>query len=132
MRLLNASLLSMFKKVWPQAGKRNPLIICKFNDPTTCWSRYVTEYNEKTGLCYGYVSGDYSERKYFWLKELESINWKFSKTWRIERDEFFKPCNYSALFGQQKSDSRFILGSYILNVVTVLILIIQTINYNQQ
>ena len=125
MALVNNKLISLFKKVWHQASQKDPVFVCKFYDPSTQWSWYATDYNDETKSFFGYVNGDYSYWWYFSLNQLEKTKRPFSSQCRIQRDEFFKPTNYSALFREQKKDSSLIRRTFLYSMFQLLIVIVQ-------
>ena len=87
MKLLTKELISQFKKIGSQDSVKDPIVVAKFFNPTGAGTWFATEFNEKTGEFYGYVSifGDHcDEWGYFTLKELEEIKGLFGLG--IERD----------------------------------------------
>ena len=90
MKLLTKELEKRFAKVGSQENEADPIIIAKFFNPTGAGTWYVTEYNPKEKVFYGYVSifGDHNDEwGSFGLDELESIKGKFGLG--IERDKYF-------------------------------------------
>ena len=49
------------------------------------WTWYITEWDPKTGQCFGLVNGFEAELGYFDLNELSEVNW-IANTPAIERD----------------------------------------------
>lgn len=99
MKLLTKDLLKIFKKIGSQDWiNEDPIVICKFFNPTWAWTWYATEFNENEWIFYGYVSifwDNCDEWWYFTLSELESFKWRF---WLgIERDLFFSPTPFSKI-----------------------------------
>lgn len=95
MKLLTKAILTQFEKVGDQSNEADPLVICKFFYPDFHRTRYATEFNPETKVCFGYVVSEFSERWAFSLTELENSRWKL---WlKIERDRFFKSCRFSEL-----------------------------------
>ncbi|EKD66378.1 MAG: hypothetical protein ACD_49C00049G0011 [uncultured bacterium (gcode 4)] len=98
MKLLTKDIIKLFKKYWNQSNSSDPVVICKFFNPTWAWSWYVTEYIEEDRLFYGYVSifwDHCDEWGYFLLDELEIFRWRFGL--KIERDISFEPIRFSLL-----------------------------------
>lgn len=95
MKLLTQELLGKFKKVWNQSQSSDPLVICKFFDPCSQWTRYATEYDPEYREFFGYVEWHFNERWPFSLDELEECRNRFGLG--IERDRFFTPCHFSNL-----------------------------------
>mgnify|MGYP001440537658 FL=1 len=90
MKLLTKEILKRFEEVGSQENKPDPLVICKFFNPTGAGTWYATEYNPKTKEFFGWVSifNDWNdELGYFSLEELESIKGPFGLG--IERDLHF-------------------------------------------
>jgi len=90
MKLLTKEIIKRFAEVGSQENKPDPLIICKFFNPTGAGTWYATEYNPETREFFGYVSifGDWNDEfGYFSLDELESIKGPFGLG--IERDLHF-------------------------------------------
>lgn len=56
MKLITKEILELFRKHQDQSSNKNPLVICKFFNPTGAGTWYATEYNEETGIFFGYVS----------------------------------------------------------------------------
>ena len=89
MKLLTKELISQFKKTGSQSKVKDPIVVAKFFNPTGAGNWFATEFNEKTGEFFGYVSifGDHcDEWGYFTLKELEDFKGAFGLG--IERDLF--------------------------------------------
>lgn len=98
MKLLTKALEQRFKKVGGQDGKEDPLIICKFFNPTGRGTWYASEYQPKEKLFFGYVSlfGDHNDEwGYFSLEELKSLKLPFGLG--IERDLYFKEKSFSQI-----------------------------------
>lgn len=90
MQLITKELEKEFKKVGSQMDKPDPLVICKFFNPTGAGTWWATEYNPETKIFFGYVSifGDHNDEwGSFSLKELEEYQGKFGLG--IERDLYF-------------------------------------------
>lgn len=98
MKLLTKPLLKYFQKIGNQSENADPLVICKFFNPTGAGTWYATEFDEENGIFFGYVSifGDWNDEwGNFALSELESFRWKFGLG--IERDIHFDPKQFSEL-----------------------------------
>ena len=90
MKLMTKFLEQRFTMVGSQEGKKDPLIITKFFNPTGAGTWYASEYNPKDRLFFGYVSifGDWNDEwGYFSLDELQSYTGRFGLG--IERDFTF-------------------------------------------
>ena len=94
MKLLTKEILDIFKKTWKQEGD-NPLMICKFFDPSSQWTWYASEYYQEERQFYGYVIGFEWEWWYFSLDELEQARGKLG-IW-MERDMWFEPKYFNEL-----------------------------------
>lgn len=89
MKLLTKAILKRFATVGRQASG-DPLVICKFFNPTGAGTWLATEYDPETAMFYGYVSifGDgCDEWGYFSLEELSNYRGRFGLG--IERDLHF-------------------------------------------
>lgn len=62
MKLLTQEILADFRKVGNQMQEADPILICKFFHPASVRTRYPTEYDEESGIFYGYVIGIENER----------------------------------------------------------------------
>ena len=96
MKLLNEEVLMQFKLVGDQSELKDPIVICKFFNPTGAGTWFATEYNEEEQIFFGYVSifGDHcDEWGYFSLSELESFVGRFGLG--IERDLYFSQLKFS-------------------------------------
>jgi hypothetical protein len=79
-----------FKKVGRQMDKKDPIVVCKFFNPTGIGTWLATEYNPDTQIFFGYVSffGDFNDEwGSFLLQELEEYCGPFGLG--IERDLYF-------------------------------------------
>src|SRR5512135_2156342 len=85
MKLLTKAILAKLPALYSQEDKKDPMVVCKFFDPTGSWTWYVLEGSpvDKEGLFdtdqekvdflfFGYVAGDFPELGYFSLHELET------------------------------------------------------------
>ncbi len=98
MKLLTKKILKYSQKIWDQSRDADPIVFCKFFNPTWAGTWYATEFDEKSGVFFGYVSifGDWNDEwGSFTLSELESFRWKFGLG--IERDIYFEPKRFSEL-----------------------------------
>lgn len=62
----------------------------KLFSPYSNWTWYVTEWDPKTGLCFGLVQGFETELGYFDLTELAEVT-VFGGVPAVERDLYWKP-----------------------------------------
>lgn len=88
MELLTPELRAELPKLYIQDGNQNPTVYAKFFFPAGRWTWFVTE-GEPDGddfRFFGYVVGDFDERGYFSLNELQSIN---IRGLTVERDLHF-------------------------------------------
>jgi hypothetical protein len=103
MQLLTQEIKQKLPKLYSQENEKDPMVICKFFDPTSAWTWYVIEGEEKDydygrdTLFFGYVIGDDAELGYFTLHELETAKQGLTglKALPIERDLYFTPCRLS-------------------------------------
>lgn len=95
MKLLTKKLELRFEQVGSQDKVEDPIIICKFFDPTGSWSWFAIEYDAKQGIFFGMVHGLEKELGCFSLFELEQLRFPFGL--RIERDLHFEECSLSKL-----------------------------------
>ena len=96
MKLLTKQLEARFKKVGRQEKSKDPLVICKFFNPTGRGTWFATEYDPVDKIFFGYVSifGDHcDEWGSFALSELEDFKGQFGLG--IERDLHFGEKNMS-------------------------------------
>ena len=96
MKLLTEELKSRFAKVGRQEDKEDPIIICKFFNPTGIGTWFATEYDPEEKMFFGYVSlfGDYNDEwGSFSLAELEEFRGLGGLG--IERDLYFDECQAS-------------------------------------
>lgn len=73
MKLLTKALLEQFQKVGSQNDNPDPIIICKFFCASFHWTWFASEYSEEDRLFFGFVDGDFPERGYFSLDEMEGF-----------------------------------------------------------
>lgn len=104
MKLLTKEIINKLPKRYSQENEKNPMIICKFFDPTGSWSWYAIE-GEQEGddfIFFGLVEGFESELGYFSLHELETCKQGLTgmRALPIERDIHFKPCRLSEIRGK--------------------------------
>ena len=104
--LLTKELEKTLPALYSQEKNADPMVICKFFDPTSQWTWYAIEGSpvddngycdtdkEKVGfLFFGLVCGFDVELGYFLLSELETFRGKFGLP--IERDLYFQPTRLS-------------------------------------
>lgn len=92
MKLIIKELEEEFKKVGSQEDVRDPIVICKFFNPTGSGTWLAISYNPIDKIFFGYVSifGDAcDEWGNFSLAELENFTGRLGLG--IERDIFFQP-----------------------------------------
>jgi len=92
MKLMTKELEGQFKKVGSQENINDPIVVCKFFNPTGVGTWLATEYDPKTKIFFGYVSffGDHcDEWGSFSLRELEEYCGPFGLG--VERDLYFTP-----------------------------------------
>lgn len=102
MKLLTVELIKRFEKVGNQEKVKDPLVICKFFDPTGSWSWYATEFDGKDTF-FGLVDGFEKELGYFSLSELEQAKngQQGILALPIERDLYFKEQPLSQAKGER-------------------------------
>lgn len=99
MKLINKQLEERFAQIGDQSEISNPTIVAKFFNAGGSQTWYASEYDPKTRICYGYVTGMFeNEWGYFSIDELESIKLRFGLG--IERDIFFKEISFDDLMKQ--------------------------------
>jgi hypothetical protein len=98
-KLLPEEMQGKIPPLYSQEGKKDPMVVCKFFDPTSSWTWYVIEggKQEDDYLFFGYVVGLEAELGYFSLSELENCKQGLTglRALPIERDLFFTPCKLS-------------------------------------
>ena len=105
MKLLTKALKKQIPALYSQENVKDPMVICKFFDPTGGWTWYVTEGQEETHdygvdfLFFGLVIGSESEQGYFTLNQLETAKKGLTgmRALPIERDLYFTPCRLSEI-----------------------------------
>jgi hypothetical protein len=112
MKLLTKGILKTLPPLYSQENVKNPLVVCKFFDPTGSWTWYAYEgsYVDKNGyydtdkekvdfMFFGLVIGIVPEFGYFSLNELETAKQGLQgiRALPIERDIWFKPCRLSEI-----------------------------------
>ena len=104
MKLITKEIEQRFDEVGDQSEVENPLILSKFFNPCGSETWYATEYNTKTNICYGYVTGMFEDEwGTFSIDELESLELPFGLS--IERDIHFKEKTFEEQI-PQKSQKR--------------------------
>lgn len=81
---------------------KDMLLWCKLFDPSSSWTWYVADYDPDTKVAFGYVEWLEKERGDFYLPELEEYKGKLGIG--IERDIFYQPQTYTALFPSPSAD----------------------------
>ena len=105
MELLTEEIKSVLPTLYAQEYEKDPMVYCKFFDPTGSWTWYATEGEETDNgdfLFFGYVVGFDAELGYFTLSQLESAKRKATgiRALPIERDLYFTPCKLSEVKAQ--------------------------------
>lgn len=100
MKLLTEELKKQIPTLYSQENEKDPMVICKFFDPTGSWTWYVIEGREEGEdyLFFGYVIGHEPELGYFTFNQLETAKQGIKGiqgALPIERDLFFTPCRLS-------------------------------------
>lgn len=103
MQLLTKELKEQIPTLYSQEDVKDPMVICKFFDPTGSWTWYVIEGAEEEYeygidfLFFGYVVGFDAELGYFTLNQLETAKKGVTglRAVPIERDLYFEPCRLS-------------------------------------
>ena len=89
-KLMTKSIENKIPPLYDQDGKgKDAIVYVKFFTPWSNWTWYVTEYDPKQKLLFGYVVGTHPEFGYFSLTELESVTGPGGL--KIERDINFRP-----------------------------------------
>lgn len=109
MKLLPKWLKAKIPPLCSQDNVFDPMVICKYFDPTGSYTWYVMEGKEREDgdfEFYGYVIGNFREFGYFTLRELETAKkrCKGLKALPIERDLYFTPCKLSEIKKLHGSD----------------------------
>jgi len=96
MKLLTKALIKKLPQVGFGANNtREDLVFhVKLFHPSSNWTWYISEYDEKTGECFGLVDGFEQELGYFSLPELQSVR---VHGLGIERDLYFSSTKYPDL-----------------------------------
>ena len=96
MKLITPEFEELFKDypLYSQEDVEDPLVIAKLFDPCGSATWFLTEYNSKDQIAFGYVVGLVEDEwGYISLIELESIERPFGLT--IERDLYFQQKPFS-------------------------------------
>lgn len=113
MKLITPELKARFAEVGNQSEIKDPIIVAKFFNPCGSATWYATDYNPKTNICFGYVTGmAVDEWGSFSIDELESLEspstviingTKYTPRMgvRIERDLYFKEKTFYEQFPEQ-------------------------------
>ena len=96
MKLLTKELKKRFKKVGDQSNESNPIVIAKLFNPCGGGTWYLTEYDPKTRIAFGYVTG-LAENEWgsISIQEMEELKLPFGLG--IERDLYFKEQRFKDL-----------------------------------
>jgi hypothetical protein len=112
MQLLTEEIKQKLPALYSQDNEKDPLVVCKFFDPTGSWTWYAIESSpvdengyfdtdkEKVDfLFFGLVIGFEPELGYFSLKELTNAKQgvKGIQALPIEQDLYFTPCRLSEI-----------------------------------
>lgn len=112
MKLLTEEIKRNLPALYSQDNEQDPLVICKFFDPTGSWTWYAyegspvdehgyydTDKEKVDFLFFGLVIGFENEFGYFSLNELTNAKRGLTgiRALPIERDEYFKPCRLSEI-----------------------------------
>lgn len=102
MNLLPKNLKAKIPAIGSQDDVFDPMVICKYFDPTGSLTWYVMEGEDRedgTYEFYGYVAGDFPEFGYFTLRDLETAKQGLRglKAVPIERDIYFTSCRLSEI-----------------------------------
>lgn len=100
MKLLTEEIKNILPVLYSQENEKDPMVYCKFFDPTGSWTWYVTEGEETDNddfLFFGYVIGFDAELGYFTRSQLETAKQGATgiNALPIERDLYFTPCKLS-------------------------------------
>ncbi len=103
MQLLTKELKEHIPDLYSQENVKDPMVICKFFDPTGSWTWYAIEGGEEEYeygmdfLFFGFVVGFDAELGYFTLNQLETAKKGVTglRAVPIERDLYFSPCRLS-------------------------------------
>lgn len=95
MKLLTDDFMELFDEHRECSKGNNPTFVAKFYNPVGTQIWYVSDFDSKTKLCYGYVTGMLDNKwGYFSIEELEAIRLPYGK--HIERDDYFDVVNLDA------------------------------------
>ncbi len=102
MKLLTEELKNALPALYTQEHEEDPMVICKFFDPTGSWTWYAIEGEETENndfLFFGYVIGFDAELGYFTLSQLITAKQGVIglRALPIERDLYFSPCKLSEI-----------------------------------
>lgn len=106
MQLMTKALEEQFQKIGSQEESKDPIVVCKFFDPTGSATWLATEYDPENREFFGFCSlfglgSPEDEWGYFSLDELESIKVGFGLG--IERDLYMDPQPISQIHPQALS-----------------------------
>ncbi len=114
MKPLTTDLQRKLPPLYSQENEKDPMVVCKFFDPTGSWSWYVIKGEEKEYdygadfLFFGFVVGFEPEMGYFTLAQLETAKQGLTglKALPIERDLYFTPCRLSEVKKAQRGNLK--------------------------
>ncbi|MBT3844137.1 MAG: DUF2958 domain-containing protein [Gammaproteobacteria bacterium] len=98
--LITEELIQLFEHypIRAQEESDDPLVVAKLFDAYGSASWYLTEYDKRDQLAFGYVVGlAYDEWGYISLEELSDVQHPILGVPRIERDLYFKQKPFSEL-----------------------------------
>ncbi len=109
MQLLTEEIKKQIPALYTQENEKDPMVICKFFDPTGSWTWYAIEGEETDNddfLFFGYVVGFDAELGYFTLSQLTAAKRGVTgiKALPIERDLYFTPCKLSKVKEQHNRE----------------------------
>jgi hypothetical protein len=101
MMLLTKALRKRLPPLYHSEKRGDPLVVCKFFDPTGSWTWYAIEGEEQEDgdvQFFGLVDGFEPEMGYFSLSELQQFRGRFGLG--IERDMYWTPVPLSQVKGR--------------------------------
>lgn len=109
MKLLTKEIVRRLPALYTQENEKDPMVYCKFFDPTGSWTWYATEGEETDNndfLFFGFVIGFDAELGYFTLSQLETAKQGLTglRALPIERDLYFTPCRLSEVKAQHSRE----------------------------
>ncbi len=106
-KLLTKEIMVRLPKLGETSEEQDPIVQCKFFDPTSQWTWYVIEGEQQENgdwLFYGYVIGVVAELGNFTLSEIQNVKQGLTglRGLPIERDLYFSPCPLSKVRQEAK------------------------------